>query len=138
MDYYYCLVTLLLLTMNNMPHPKKPIPGEEEHASFILNKLEELYLDEDSPSKDVTLLVEGRKFKAHKWILSMQNFGIFCHFSGDVEFVVKGISSDGFEQVLRYLYTGRISLSVLTDKVFIYNPASNLFRVVFLLLCIFF
>jgi speckle-type POZ protein len=83
---------------------------DSDKPDLILGQLEELF--EKMPLSDVTFIIRGQTFSAHKAILAMRSpvfAAMFLHptkemQSGKVE--VEDIDPDVFQEVLRYLYSG--------------------------------
>ena len=89
---------------------------------YLLNKrLGESY--KDGRLSDVTLLVSGQKFKAHKLILAASNDYFETLFFGvekesnqtEVDLGEKPIPA--FEELLKYIYTGQMDLSTMKENV---------------------
>jgi speckle-type POZ protein len=83
---------------------------DNDKQDLILCQLEELF--EKMPLSDVTFIIRGQKFAAHKNILAMRSpvfAAMFQHptkemLSGNVE--VEDVDPDVFQELLRYMYTG--------------------------------
>ncbi|KAI1701849.1 BTB/POZ domain-containing protein [Ditylenchus destructor] len=80
----------------------------------LSDQFEHLY--ESSELSDVTLVVEGKRFPVHKLVLAARSSyfrGMFyggLRESQDNEVVLHEVSADNFEIILRYVYTGSVSL----------------------------
>lgn len=83
---------------------------DSDKPDLILGQLEELF--EKMPLSDVTFIIRGQTFSAHKAILAMRSpvfAAMFLHptkeeLTSKVE--IEDINPDVFQEVLRYLYTG--------------------------------
>jgi speckle-type POZ protein len=90
-------------------HDKTPTRDNDKQY-LILHQLEELF--EKMPLSDVTFIIRGQKFAAHKNILAMRSpvfAAMFLHptkeeLTSEVE--VENVDPDVFQEVLRYMYTG--------------------------------
>ncbi len=94
-------------------------PISDNSQNLILHQLEEMF--EKMPLSDVTFKIRGRKFAAHKAILAMRSpvlAAMFHHptkemLSSKVE--VEDIDPNVFQEVLRFIYTGKTQLTAM-DK----------------------
>ena len=87
------------------------------HSQYLL---EEMNADRKSTGKycDVTVIVEGQEFRAHKCVLGMLSdfydkmffTEMKEHFTNEV--VIKGVSKVAFEVILEFLYTSEMHLSM--------------------------
>ena len=91
----------------------------DQVSSRILHQLEEMF--EKMPLSDVTFNIRGRKFSAHKNILAMRSpvfAGMFHHPTREMQsnqVEIKDIDPDVFQEVLRFIYTGKTQ-STAMDK----------------------
>ncbi|KAH0953517.1 hypothetical protein HN011_010318 [Eciton burchellii] len=102
-------------------HHLNPSSGEIDHIHFISDDVGALYLSEDY--SDVTIVVAGQKFHSHKLILAARSeyfrallFGGLKE-SSQQEIELKACSLLAFKGLLKYIYTGRMSLANERDEV---------------------
>jgi speckle-type POZ protein len=87
-----------------------PTSRDRDQQDLILCELEELF--DKMPLSDVTFIIRGQTFAAHKAILAMRSpvfAAMFLHPTKEVqtgEVKVDDIDPDVFQEVLRYVYTG--------------------------------
>uniref|UniRef100_A0A914WNW1 BTB domain-containing protein n=1 Tax=Plectus sambesii TaxID=2011161 RepID=A0A914WNW1_9BILA len=94
--------------------------GEVQHVSFLSEHIGSLYLDEGY--SDVRLLVEDTAFPAHRVILAARSEyframlygGMRETMEDEVELLETTVGS--FRALLKYIYTGKISLSNLKEE----------------------
>ncbi|XP_046665658.1 BTB/POZ domain-containing protein 9 isoform X1 [Homalodisca vitripennis] len=98
-----------------------PSSGEIEHVYYLSEHFGALHLNEDY--SDIILKVDDQKFHAHKVILAARSeyfrallFGGMRE-SKQSEIELKGTSIDAFKGLLRYIYTGHMSLAPLKEEV---------------------
>jgi speckle-type POZ protein len=83
------------------------------------DQLERLF--EDMTLSDVTLNVNGRQFKAHKCILASNSQVFLAMFEHPTkenitnQVVIEDIEPEVFQELLRFIYTGRLSSPVTLD-----------------------
>lgn len=102
-------------------HHLNPSSGEIEHIHFLSEDMGALYLSEEY--SDVTLVVAGQKFYSHKLILAARSeyfrallFGGLKESKQD-EIELKAATLPAFKGLLKYIYTGRMSLANERDEV---------------------
>ena len=102
-------------------HHLNPTSGEVEHINFLSEDIGALYLSDDY--SDVTLLVCGQRFNAHRVILAARSqyfrallFGGLKESMQD-EIELKGTTLPAFKGLLKYIYTGHMSLANLREEV---------------------
>nr|CAD7585955.1 unnamed protein product [Timema genevievae] len=95
--------------------------GEIEHINFLSEHIGKLYLNDEY--SDVILTVDGQPFHGHKVILAARSdyfrallFGGMRE-SQQTEIELKGTSLVAFKSLLKYIYTGHISLANLKEDV---------------------
>ena len=91
-----------------------------QHIHFLSDHIGALYLNDEY--SDVTLVVDGQRFDAHKVILAARSeyfrallFGGMRE-SGLDEIELKDTPLAAFKYLLRYIYTGQMSLGSLKDE----------------------
>ena len=90
--------------------------SEAEQDRF-LRQLEEVF--ENKPLSDVTFNIRCRKFSAHKIVLAMRSpvFGaMFRHPTKEMQsnqVEVKDVDPDVFQEILRFIYTGKTQLTAM-------------------------
>ncbi|KAI1284895.1 BTB/POZ domain-containing protein 9 [Halotydeus destructor] len=93
--------------------------GEVDHEVQLAFDIGSLYLSEDY--SDIQLIVNGLKFSAHKVILATRSDYFRAMLYGGLkeshstEISLNVNSVDAFKQLLRYVYTSRLSLSSLKE-----------------------
>lgn len=94
---------------------------EVKHEVFNSENIGQLYFSGDH--SDLTLIVNERRFKTHKLILAAQSkffqamlFGNFEE-SSKTEIELRDIPAVGFDETLKYIYTGQLSLCSLNETV---------------------
>jgi speckle-type POZ protein len=91
----------------------------DQHQDRILHQLEEMF--EKMPLSDITFNIRGQKFSAHKSILAVRSpvfAAMFQHPTKEMQsnqVKVKDIDPDVFQEVLRFIYTGKTE-STAMDK----------------------
>uniref|UniRef100_A0A3Q2ZC62 BTB/POZ domain-containing protein 9 n=1 Tax=Hippocampus comes TaxID=109280 RepID=A0A3Q2ZC62_HIPCM len=110
--------------MSNNSHPLRPPASvsEIDHIHLLSEQLGTLAMGEDY--SDVTFIVEGKRFPAHRVILAAR-----CHYfrallyggmkesQPQAEVSLEETRAEAFSMLLRYLYTGRASLSSAREEV---------------------
>ncbi|XP_049613529.1 BTB/POZ domain-containing protein 9 isoform X1 [Syngnathus scovelli] len=110
--------------MSNNSQPLRPPASvsEIDHIHLLSEQLGALALGEDY--SDVTFIVEGKRFPAHRVILAAR-----CHYfrallyggmkesQPQAEVSLEETRAEAFSMLLRYLYTGRASLSSAREEV---------------------
>lgn len=102
-------------------HHLSPSSGEIEHTNFLSEDIGALYLSDDY--SDVTLLVGGQRFNGHKVILAArsQYFRALLYGglkeSNQQEIELKGTTLPAFKGLLKYIYTGHMSLANQREEV---------------------
>ncbi|XP_061667814.1 BTB/POZ domain-containing protein 9 isoform X2 [Syngnathoides biaculeatus] len=105
-------------------HPLQPLTtvSEIDHIHLLSEQLGALALGEEY--SDVTFIVEGKRFPAHRVILAAR-----CHYfrallyggmkesQPQVEVSLEETRAEAFSMLLHYLYTGRASLSSAREEV---------------------
>lgn len=93
------------------------------HSNTTLKNIQNLcHADKYS---DLTLVIDGKKFPVHKVILAAQSQYFEALLFGDLressqsEIELKEVKVDPFKELLRYIYTGCLSLADLNEKVII-------------------
>ena len=90
-----------------------------QNQDLILHQLQEMF--EKMPLTDVTFNIRGRKFSAHKAILAMRSPVLSAMFHHPIKEAlsskvnVDDIDPDVFQEVLRFIYTGKTQ-STAMDK----------------------
>jgi speckle-type POZ protein len=82
---------------------------DSDKPDLILGHLKELF--EKMPLSDVTFIIHGQTFSAHKAILAMSPVfaAMFLHSTKEMQtskVEVEDVDPDVFQEVLRYMYTG--------------------------------
>ncbi|XP_001605281.2 BTB/POZ domain-containing protein 9 [Nasonia vitripennis] len=102
-------------------HRLNPSLGEIEHTSFLSEDIGALYLSDDY--SDVTLIVSGQRFNGHKVILAARSqyfrallFGGLRE-STQSEIELKEPTLPAFKGLLKYIYTGHMSLANQREEV---------------------
>lgn len=95
--------------------------GEIEHANFLSEDIGALYLSDDY--SDVTLVVNSQRFNGHKVILAARSqyfrallFGGLKE-SNQNEIELKEPTLPAFKSLLKYIYTGHMSLTNQREEV---------------------
>ncbi|XP_029676985.1 BTB/POZ domain-containing protein 9 [Formica exsecta] len=94
--------------------------GEIDHVHFVSEDIGALYLSEEY--SDVTLVVAGHKFYSHKLILAARSEYFRALLFGGMkesmqnEIEVNASSLPAFKNLLKYIYTGRMSLANERDE----------------------
>ncbi|XP_049795169.1 BTB/POZ domain-containing protein 9 [Schistocerca nitens] len=89
--------------------------GEIEHMNFLSEHIGALYLNDEY--SDVVLSVDGHKFHGHKVILAARSDYFRAMLFGGLresqqsEIELKGTSLSAFKSLLKYIYTGHMSLA---------------------------
>lgn len=106
----------------NKEEPLSTVEHEIVHTSLLSGNIGSLFLQEEF--SDVTLVVENRKFPAHRVILACRSdyfrallFGGLSESQkshGEIE--LKEINEEGFLHLLKYIYTGRVNLKELKEE----------------------
>lgn len=102
-------------------HHLSPSSGEVEHINFLSDDIGALYLSDDY--SDVTLVVAGQRFNGHKVILAArsQYFRALLYGglkeSSQQEIELKGTTLPAFKGLLKYIYTGHMSLTNQREEV---------------------
>ncbi|CAJ1077880.1 BTB/POZ domain-containing protein 9 [Xyrichtys novacula] len=105
-------------------HPLRPLASvsEIDHIHLLSEQLGALVLGEEY--SDVTFIVEGKRFPAHRVILAAR-----CHYfrallyggmkesQPQAEVCLEETRAEAFSMLLHYLYTGRASLSSAREEV---------------------
>ncbi|PIK52134.1 putative BTB/POZ domain-containing protein 9 [Apostichopus japonicus] len=102
--------------------PTSPL-GEVEHATLLSHDIGNMYCNEEY--SNITLIVEGRHFHAHKDILAAR-----CHYFRALLFgglresdpecrtiELKDTNAQAFETLLKYIYMGRVNLLDLREDI---------------------
>lgn len=99
--------------------------GEIDHVHFVSEDIGALYLSEEY--SDVTIVVAGHKFYSHKLILAARSeyfrallFGGMKE-SAQNEIELNASSLPAFKNLLKYIYTGRMSLANERDEVLLFE-----------------
>ncbi|XP_057371374.1 BTB/POZ domain-containing protein 9-like [Daphnia carinata] len=94
--------------------------GEVDHVRSLSDNLNTLLLSDNY--QDITLIVENQRIPAHKIILASRSeyfrallFGGLLE-SQKSEIELKGISAAAFHVLLKYVYTGYVSLSNMKEE----------------------
>lgn len=102
-------------------HRLSPSTGEIEHMNSLSDDIGALYLSDDY--SDVTLIVCGQRFNGHKVILAARSqyfrallFGGLKE-SSQQEIELQGATRPAFEMLLKYIYTGQMSLADSKEEV---------------------
>lgn len=95
--------------------------GEIEHMTFLSEHIGALYLNDEY--SDVVLSVDGQRFHGHKVILAARSeyfrallFGGLRESKQD-EIELKGTNLPAFKALLKYIYTGHMSLANQKEEV---------------------
>lgn len=95
--------------------------GEIEHINHLSENIGTLYMSDDY--SDVTLIVCGQRFNAHKVILAARSRYFQALLYGGMkessqsEIELKEPSLQAFKGLLRYIYTGHMSLANQKEEV---------------------
>ncbi|KAG9331923.1 hypothetical protein JZ751_016585 [Albula glossodonta] len=90
----------------------------QAHDSSVSAGFRALY--EERLLLDVTLLIEEQSFQAHRALLATQSDYFRIMFTADMrerqqdQIALKGLTATGFDHVLRFMYYGRLELSMPT------------------------
>lgn len=102
-------------------HHLNPSSGEIDHIHVVSEDVGALYLSEDY--SDVTLIVAGQKFNTHKLILAARSEYFRALLFGGMrestqnEIELPTATLPAFKSLLKYIYTGRMSLANERDEV---------------------
>ncbi|EJW86771.1 hypothetical protein WUBG_02318 [Wuchereria bancrofti] len=94
--------------------------GEVQHINYLAEHIGNLYVTGEC--SDVTLKVEGRLVPAHKVILAARSqYFRALLYNGmketrDLEIELVDISLNGFKMLMKYIYTGKLSLSSMKEE----------------------
>ncbi|XP_012274808.1 BTB/POZ domain-containing protein 9 [Orussus abietinus] len=101
-------------------HHLNPSSGEVEHINLLSDNIGALYLSDDY--SDIMLIVDGQRFNGHKVILAARSqyfrallFGGLKE-STQQEIELKGTTLPAFKSLLKYIYTGHMSLANQRDE----------------------
>lgn len=103
-------------------HHLNPPSGEVVHINQLSENIGSLYLSDDY--FDVTLIVAGQRFNGHKLILAArsQYFRALLYGglreSEQTEIELKETTLPAFKELLKYIYTGHLSLVNQREEVF--------------------
>ncbi|XP_034247809.1 BTB/POZ domain-containing protein 9 [Thrips palmi] len=108
--------------MSSNHHMGRVAPnGEIEHTTFLSDHIGALYLNDEY--SDVVLTVDGQRFYGHKVILAACSeyfrallFGGLRE-SKQAEIELKGTNLHAFKALLKYIYTGHMSLANQKEEV---------------------
>lgn len=95
--------------------------SEIEHVNLLSEDIGALYLSDDYA--DITLIVEGQRFHAHKVVLAARSQYFQALLFGGMkeslqqEIELKETSLIAFKALLKYIYTGCMSLSNQREEV---------------------
>lgn len=95
--------------------------GEINHIHFVSEDIGSLYVSEEYA--DVTIVVAGQKFRSHKLILAARSEYFRALLFGGMkesmqsEIELNTASLPAFKGLLKYIYTGRMSLTNERDEV---------------------
>lgn len=95
--------------------------GEIEHTRFLSEDIGALYLSDDY--SDVTLIVSGQRFNGHKVILAARSEYFRALLYGGLkesmqnEIELKEPTLPAFKGLLKYIYTGHMSLANQREEV---------------------
>ncbi|XP_077365885.1 BTB/POZ domain-containing protein 9 [Festucalex cinctus] len=110
------------MSNNSQPLRQQASVSEIDHIHLLSEQLGALALGEEY--SDVTFIVEGKRFPAHRVILAAR-----CHYfrallyggmkesQPQAEVSLEETRAEAFSMLLRYLYTGRASLSSAREEV---------------------
>lgn len=102
-------------------HRLNPSSGDIEHINHLSEDIGALYLSDDY--SDVTLIVGGQRFNAHKIILAARSQYFRALLFGGLkesmqhEIELKDANLAAFKGLLEYIYVGRISLTDRREEV---------------------
>ncbi|XP_032664988.1 BTB/POZ domain-containing protein 9 [Odontomachus brunneus] len=102
-------------------HHLNPSSGEIDHIHFVSEDVGALYRSEDY--SDVTLVVAGQKFNTHKLILAARSEYFRALLFGGMRESMQNVielpsaTLPAFKGLLKYIYTGRMSLTNERDEV---------------------
>ncbi|XP_015587658.1 BTB/POZ domain-containing protein 9 isoform X2 [Cephus cinctus] len=102
-------------------HHLNPSSGEVEHINHLSEDMGALYLSDDY--SDVTLIVAGQRFNGHKVILAARSQYFRALLYGGMkesmqqEIELKGTTLPAFKGLLKYIYTGHLSLANQREEV---------------------
>lgn len=94
--------------------------GEVEHTAYLSEHIGALYSNEDY--SDITLIVEGNRIPSHKVILASRSDYFRALLYGGLresqerEVELKGTSLAAFKILLKYIYTGHMTLASLKEE----------------------
>ena len=96
------------------------ISGEIDHCEELSKNIGNLVLKNDY--SDVTFVVEGKHFPAHRVILAARCsyfrallYGGMKEAELNIEININDTSADAFETLLKYIYTGKMKISSIND-----------------------
>lgn len=102
-------------------HHLNSLSGEIDHIHAVSEDIGTLYLSEEF--SDVTIVVAGHKFYSHKLILAARSEYFRALLYGGMkesaqnEIELNASSLPAFKNLLKYIYTGRMSLANERDEV---------------------
>jgi BTB/POZ domain-containing protein 9 len=102
-------------------HHLNSTSGKIEHINYLLDDIGTLYLSDDY--SDITLVVNGQRFNAHKVILAARSQYFRALLFGGLkestqnEIELKEPILPAFKELLKYIYTGHISLANQPEEV---------------------
>lgn len=110
-----CKIALSPVRSERLRNLKRKLDQMDMNLQRVLKiqKLENLMNDKEY--SDVSFLVDGKSFKAHKCILARESPVFDAMFKTDMkekqlnEVVIEDIGSDVFEEMLRYVYVGEVN-----------------------------
>uniref|UniRef100_A0A146M582 BTB/POZ domain-containing protein 9 n=1 Tax=Lygus hesperus TaxID=30085 RepID=A0A146M582_LYGHE len=109
------------MSSNHQMGNPSPNHGEIDHMKYLSEDIGALYLNDDY--SDVCLKVDGESFKGHRIILAARSeyfrallYGGMRE-SAQTEVEIVGANVASFKALLKYIYTGQLSLSGLKEDI---------------------
>lgn len=102
-------------------HHLNPPSGEVIHINHLSEDIGALYLADEY--SDVTLIVSGQRFNGHRVILAARSQYFRALLFGGLkesmqeEIELKGTTLPAFKELLKYIYTGHLSLANQREEV---------------------
>jgi len=98
---------------------KDAVKSDPQKADIFVEQIKSIFNDEET--SDVLVVAEGREFKCHKNILSARSEVFKNTLGHDTlernknEIVIKEVTAQAVEDMLKYLYSGEIPKNLTTD-----------------------
>lgn len=118
---FYIIITASINDIMSSHHHLIPPSGEVVHINHLSENIGSLYLSDDY--SDVTLIVSGQRFHGHKVILAARSQYFRALLFGGLkesvqpEIELKGTTLSAFKELVKYIYTGYLSLTNHREEV---------------------